>query len=75
MEQILMARKIKMEANGRCDYDGMIIARGKYASQVIGDPETIKAQGLYHHNGCYQMALAHYQETVKGQKMQEEARG
>lgn len=70
-QQPLMARKIKMETNGRCDYDFQIIRRGNYASQIIGDPETVKCQGLYHGRQCYEMALQHYNEKTKNNKLRE----
>lgn len=62
-----MARKIRVETNLRCDFDHGIIPIGKYATQIVGDPETVKAQGLYHGRLCYESALAHYQQLQKEQ--------
>lgn len=71
----LMARKIPVRENIRCDWDHLIIPKGKYATQVVGDPETVKAQGIYHGKNCYESALTDYQQKVKEMKLQEEARG
>lgn len=74
MEQPLLARKIRVEAQVRCDFDHMIIPKGKYATQVIGDPELIKAQGLYHGRQCYEAALADYSQKKEQFDMQEEVK-
>lgn len=68
-EQLMRARRIKMESNHLCDWDehepfGMKIEKGKYAWQVVGD-ETVPAQGLYHGKGCYDNALAKYEKLKK----------
>ena len=63
--QPIMGRRIKMEANIRCDWDHQKIDKGSSAYQVVGD-ETILAQGLYHGRGCYGNALADYQKKLKG---------
>lgn len=65
MNQNLLARKIKVETPVRCDFDHRAIEKGKYATQVIGDPEIVKAQGIYHGRLCYESALAHYNDTMK----------
>ena len=63
--QPIMGRRIKMESPIRCDWDHTVIEKGKFAWQVVGD-ETIKAQGLYHGQGCFSNALADYQKKLKG---------
>ena len=61
----IKGRRIKMEAPIRCDFDNLLIEKGKYAFQVVGDG-TVKAQGLFHAKGCYQGALSKYEELEKG---------
>lgn len=68
--QPIKARRIKMEQNRICDWEGhddfhRKIEKGKYAIQVIGD-ETIKAQGIFHGKGCYDAALENYKK-LKGE--------
>lgn len=65
MDSILLARKIKVESNLRCDFDHLIIDKGKFATQVAGDPETVKAQGIYHGRQCYEAALQDYTQKKK----------
>jgi hypothetical protein len=73
MAQQLMARKIKVESNLRCDWDHQIIHQGKYATQIVGDPTEVKAQGLYHGRLCYEAALDDYTKKKEELDMQEEA--
>ena len=70
---ILMARKIRVNTAIRCDFDHGIIPKGKYATQVVGDPKEIKAQGIFHGRICYENALAKYNELKDQMDMQEEA--
>lgn len=72
MDQTLKSRQLKVETTLRCDYDHLVIAKGKYATQVVGDPETVKAQGIYHGRNCYQAALATYNEKKDELDMEEE---
>lgn len=72
MNNGLRGRSIKVETNIRCDFCHNQIPRGKYATQVIGDPEEVKAQGLYHGRLCYEAALADYNEKKEDFDMQEE---
>ena len=71
----LMARKIKVETNVRCDWDHLVIEKGKYLTQVVGDPDTVKAQGVYHGKNCYESALADYEQKIKELDLAEEAHG
>lgn len=71
-DQALLARKIKVETNIRCDFDNLTIQKGKFATQVVGDPEVIKCQGIYHGSQCYNGALASYKEKVKEHGMKED---
>ena len=71
--QPLLARKLKVEANIRCDFDHRIIEKGRYATQVVGDPDVVKAQGIFHGRQCYEAALSDYEQKLKEVKMQEEA--
>lgn len=64
-DNMLLARKIKVDTNLRCDFDHLVIERGKYATQVAGDPEVVKAQGIYHGKQCYDAALSDYQQKIK----------
>lgn len=75
MSSPLLSRKIKVETPLRCDFDHMPIERGKYATQVVGDPQEVKAQGIYHGRLCYEGALANYQEKKDELDLQEEANG
>ena len=70
--QPILARKIKVTTNLRCDFDHGIIPKGKHATQVIGDPETVKAQGMYHGRQCYEAALADYTKKKEDFDMQKE---
>ncbi len=72
-ETSLMARKIKVETNLRCDFDHGIIPVGRFATQVVGNPEEVKAQGIYHGRLCYESALEDYEKKIKEMNMQEEA--
>lgn len=74
MADVLRARKIRVETNLRCDYDHLTIEKGKYATQVVGDEQTIKAQGIYHGRFCYEAALADYNEKKEQFDMQEEVK-
>lgn len=65
MNDLVMARKIKMETNGRCDFCHGIIPVGRYGSEVRG--EGVKAQGLYHGKECYDAAREHY-EQMQGEE-------
>ena len=68
MTASLMARKIRVDTNLRCDFDNGIIPIGKFATQIVGDPQTVKAQGVYHGRLCYESALRHYEELTKEQE-------
>ncbi len=74
MEQSLLARKIPVTANIRCDFCHRTIEKGKYASQVVGDPDVVKAQGTYHGRECYEAALADYNEKKETFDMEEDVR-
>jgi len=67
MSTPILGRKIKVETNLRCDFDRGLIPVGKYATQIVGDPQTTKAQGIYHGRLCYEAALKHYEELLKEQ--------
>jgi hypothetical protein len=67
----LMARKIRVDTSIRCDWDHRVIEKGKYATQVVGDPDHVKAQGIYHGRLCYESALTNYEEKVKELDMKE----
>lgn len=73
MNQGLKSRQLKVETPIRCDYDHRPIEKGKYATQVVGDPETVKAQGIYHGRLCYESALADYTKKKDELDMEEEA--
>lgn len=60
----IMARKIPVTTNIRCDFDHRVIEKGRFATQVVGD-ENIRAQGLYHGRLCYEAALADYEQKLK----------
>lgn len=70
MNNPLLARKIKVETNLRCDFDNKVIPIGKYATIVRGE-QTLKAQGTYHGRPCYEAALRHYKELEKEMKSDE----
>ena len=70
---VMLGRKIRVDTNLRCDFDHRVIEKGKYATQVIGDPGTVKAQGIYHGRLCYESALADYTEKRKELDMREGA--
>lgn len=72
MNNITLARKIRVDTAIRCDYDHMPIQKGKYATHVSGDEDT-KAQGIYHGRQCYEAALADYNEKKERFDMQEAA--
>ena len=75
MSQILRSRQIRVDTPLRCDFDHMPIEKGKYATQVVGDPEEVKAQGIYHGRICYEGALADYNQKKEELDIQEEANG
>ena len=54
MNATIMARKIRVDTNLRCDYDNGIIPIGKFATQV----KDGKAQGIFHGRLCHDAALA-----------------
>lgn len=59
----LMARKIKVETNLRCDFDNGIIPVGKYATHV----KDGKAPGIYHGRPCHDSAVATREKIEKEQ--------
>jgi len=67
---ILLSRQIRVETNLRCDFEGGIIPKGKFATQVSGDPKAIKAQGIYHGSQCYHAALEDYNSKMKTVEME-----
>ena len=75
MSGMLLGRSIKIQTDVRCDYDHLIIPKGKFATQVVGDPGEVKAQGLYHGRLCYQSALADYNDKKEQFDLQEEVDG
>lgn len=70
IDNILLGRSIKMDGAVRCDFCNRPIERGKYGLQIVGDPGTVRAQGMYHGRGCYEAALSHYDEVKN--KVEEE---
>lgn len=67
-----LARSIRVDTAIRCDYDHRPIEKGKYATQVVGDPEEVKAQGIYHGRLCYEAALSDYNDKKKQFDMEEQ---
>lgn len=72
MNNGILGRSLRVETNIRCDYCHRQIEKGKFATQVSGDPEEVKAQGTFHGRLCYEGALADYETKVKEEGMQEE---
>lgn len=62
MDQPLLARKVRVETNLRCDFDNGIIPIGKYATIVTN---ATKANGKYHGRICFEQAFAHVEELEK----------
>lgn len=69
MNNYLIGRKLPITTPRRCDFDNGVIDVNKqtgkgFAFQITGD-ETVRAQGIYHGNRCYEEALRHMQELEK----------
>lgn len=71
MNNAVLGRSIKIETNIRCDYCGRQIEKGKFGVQVTGDPEEVKAQGMYHGRLCYEAALNDYEDKKEELDMEE----
>ena len=61
VDNILLARSIKIQTSVRCDYCHRPIETGKFGTQVTEG----EAQGLFHGRLCFESALADYQQKKK----------